>query len=516
MMFECEEEPVDPLDAPKATATSTVRSSGSGGSSAWSSMSENPFRFSPDHVRRSTSLLTTPSSEDLQKYATRHLDSPTAVQRSLCLNATSALNIEVDNSDDEDLSPGSQRILCLCASQNPKETQEQGQRTRSIMSVSFPYHTHQITEDYTVSHEIIGIGESGKVMACYRKSTGEKFALKVLRDGPKARREVDLHWLTNGHEHVVTIHDIYENTFDNVKCLLMVVEFLEGGDLLSQFENQGSRPYTEETVGKIIRQIGSAVQYLHDMNIAHRDIKLENILCSSTGDDCVYKLGDYGFAKRPERNVLMESPCCTPFYAPPEVLGRERYDKSCDMWSLGVAMYILLCGYPPFYSMKGLALSPGMRSRIAKGYYAFPHEEWDPVSHDTKEDIRCLLRTNPSERMTIYELMATPLVTGRPAAPTSAVINIPGADNEDEEELEMLLEEAPDKMEELPIPRSVRFLRDGVKAPRLHSIQEEVGRALEIMRLGNDAIYVNNPQTSCNNLMARRRTAHLSIPRVQC
>lgn len=95
-------------------------------------------------------------------------------------------------------------------------------------------------------------------------------------------------------------------------------------------------------VAGIIRQIGSAVMYLHDINIAHRDIKLENILCSTVDDEnCVYKLGDFGFAKRPERNHLMESPCCTPFYAPPEVLSRERYDKSCDMWSLGVVMYIL-------------------------------------------------------------------------------------------------------------------------------------------------------------------------------
>lgn len=507
MMFEYEEDP-DPLDEEDPSKT-TEQSTGS------SQYSDNPFRFSPDVIKRSSSMVVTSSSEDLIAYGTKHLDSPTAVQRSLCLNATSTLNVEISSEDD--FSPvGHQQRLCLCASQNPKESQEQGLRQHKIsLSVSFPCHTHQITEDYTVSHEIIGIGESGKVMACYAKNTGEKFALKVLRDSPKARREVDLHWLTHTHENVVTIVDIFENTFDNVKCLLMVVEFLEGGDLLSQFENQGSKPYTEEKIGQIIRQIGSAVQYLHEMNIAHRDIKLENILCSSTGDDCIYKLGDYGFAKRPERNVLMESPCCTPFYAPPEVLGRERYDKSCDMWSLGVAMYILLCGYPPFYSMKGLALSPGMRSRIAAGYYAFPHEEWDCVSQSTKEAIKCLLQTNPSERMTIDELMNTQLVTGEQhQRTTTAAVDIHVAgDGEDDSVFHL---EEPDTVEDLPVPRSVRFLRDGVKAPRLHSIQEEVGRALEIMRLGNDPVYVKEPTMSCNNLFSRRRAVHLSIPRVPC
>ncbi|CAI5441814.1 unnamed protein product [Caenorhabditis angaria] len=524
MMFEYEEDE-DPMEQQQQKDLNKKDEHHSSDYSG--SPQENPFRFSFDKAKRAQSMYVTSSSEDLIAYSTRHLlDSPTAVQRSLVLNATSELNIDVDFSDD-DLSPSVQRKICFCASQNPKETQEQGQRQpKTSLTVSFPYHTHQITEDYTISAEIIGIGESGKVMACYKKVSGEKFALKVLRDGPKARREVELHWLTCGHENVVTILDIYENTFDNVKCLLMVVEFLEGGDLLSQFESQGSQPLSEKKVGEIIRQIGNAVMYLHDMNIAHRDIKLENILCSKTGDDCIYKLGDYGFAKRPERNVLMESPCCTPFYAPPEVLGRERYDKSCDMWSLGVAMYILLCGYPPFYSMQGAALSPGMRSRIAKGYYAFPHEEWDIVSAESKEDIRCLLRTNPSDRMTIHELMATPLVTGEDLEIArkkrgSSAVNIPGANEECEDigeiHIDPFAEEEPDQVnEELPIPKSVRFLRDGVKAPRLHSIQEEVGRAMEIMRMGHDQIYVQNPSTTCNTLFARRRAVHLSIPRVQC
>lgn len=68
----------------------------------------------------------------------------------------------------------------------------------------------------------------------------------------------------------------------------------------------------------------------------------------------------------------------------------------------------------------------------------------------------------------------------------------------------------------LPVPKSVRFLRDGVKAPRLHSIQEEVGRAMEIMRMGTDQVYIKNPTASCNNLFERRRAVHLSIPRVYC
>ncbi|CAI2341263.1 unnamed protein product [Caenorhabditis sp. 36 PRJEB53466] len=522
MMFEYEEDE-DPMELQKQEEKEEQLKHHSTDHSG--SPQENPFRFSYDTGKRATSMFVTPSSEDLIAYGTKHLlDSPTAVQRTLVLNATTSLNIDCELSDD-DLSPTTQRKICFCASQNPTETQEQGLRSaKSTLTVSFPYHQHQITEDYTISAEIIGIGESGKVMACYKKDSGEKFALKVLRDSQKARREVELHWLTSSHENVVTILDIYENTFDNVKCLLMVVEFLEGGDLLSQFENQGSIPYSEKKVGEIIRQIGNAVMYLHDMNIAHRDIKLENILCSGTGNECIYKLGDYGFAKRPERNVLMESPCCTPFYAPPEVLGRERYDKSCDMWSLGVAMYIMLCGYPPFYSMKGVALSPGMRSRIANGYYAFPHEEWDCVSQDTKDDIRCLLRTNPSDRLTIHELMATPLVTGEPVETgrnITCAIAIPGADEQvcggavfegfNEED------EVPDVVAEvLPVPKSVRFLRDGVKAPRLHSIQEEVGRAMEIMRMGHDQVFVKNPNSSCNNLFARRRAVHLSIPRVQC
>uniref|UniRef100_A0AC34R183 Non-specific serine/threonine protein kinase n=1 Tax=Panagrolaimus sp. JU765 TaxID=591449 RepID=A0AC34R183_9BILA len=450
---------------------------------------------------------------------------PTTVQKNLCLNATST-TMELDLSDGEDEpEPAMQKRLCVCASRPQEISQSAGQPQPKDLGISFPYHTKQITDDYTVSHEIIGIGESGKVMACYSKIDGKKYALKVLRDGPKSRREVYLHYLSCNHENIVSIIDIYENTFDNVRCLLVVIEFLEGGDLLTQFENQGSQPYKEEQVAKIMKQIGSAVQFLHDMNIAHRDIKLENILCTSTdSENCIYKLGDFGFAKRPERNHLMESPCCTPFYAPPEVLKHDFYDKSCDMWSLGVVMYILLCGYPPFYSMKGLPFSPGMQQRITTGLYAFPPDEWDVVKESTKDEVRHLLTTDPAKRTTIYDLMKSCFITreysmmipsnGSDSGLSDGGSPLPGFPDDSTDsgtpdidgigDIPLTMKAPVARKTDSSMSARTFLTKPLVKAPRLHSIQEEINKALDYMRLGNEECYIKNLKTSGNTLLARR------------
>lgn len=84
----------------------------------------------------------------------------------------------------------------------------------------------------------------------------------------------------------------------------------------------------------------------------------------------------------------------TPYYVAPEVLGSERYDISCDIWSLGVIMYILCCGYPPFYSTHGQPISPGMKRRIKAGEYTFPEAEWSRVSQDAKTLIKGMLETS--------------------------------------------------------------------------------------------------------------------------
>lgn len=92
---------------------------------------------------------------------------------------------------------------------------------------------------------------------------------------------------------------------------------------------------------QIMHEICVAVKYLHDLDIAHRDLKPENLLYTSPAPNAILKLTDFGFAKETFVKDTLQTPCYTPYYVAPEVLGPEKYDKSCDIWSLGVIMYIL-------------------------------------------------------------------------------------------------------------------------------------------------------------------------------
>lgn len=274
-------------------------------------------------------------------------------------------------------------------------------------AVNLETKSHNITQDYKISKSVLGVGINGKVVECTNRKTGLKFALKVLRDVPKARREIELHWTAGMVKNIVRIYDVYENTYNGVKCLLVVMECMSGGELFSRIQERAHNAFTEREAAAIMFEISKAVQHLHRNNIAHRDIKPENLLYSTAGSEAVLKLTDFGFAKKTDVSVIkpLETPCYTPYYAAPEVLGPEKYDKSCDVWSLGVVMYILLCGFPPFYSSHGLPMSPGMKSRIRAGQYAFPSPEWDKVSEAAKDLISKMLKTDPADRSTIDDVM---------------------------------------------------------------------------------------------------------------
>uniref|UniRef100_A0A8C4WAT7 non-specific serine/threonine protein kinase n=1 Tax=Gopherus evgoodei TaxID=1825980 RepID=A0A8C4WAT7_9SAUR len=315
---------------------------------------------------------------------------------------------------------------------------------------------HAVTDDYKLSKRVLGLGVNGKVLECFNKVTEQKCALKLLYDSPKARQEVDHHWKASGCPHIVHILDVYENIHQGKRCLLI----------------KHSQACLCATASEIMRDIGTAIQYLHAMNIAHRDVKPENLLYTSKEKNAVLKLTDFGFAKETTVQNALQTPCYTPYYVAPEVLGPEKYDKSCDMWSLGVITYILLCGFPPFYSNTGQAISPGMKRRIRMGQYGFPNPEWSEVSEEAKQLIRHLLKTDPTERMTISQFMNHPWINKSMVVPPTPLHTA------------RVLQEDKDHWDE---------------------VKEEMTSALATMRVDYDQVKIKDLKTSNNRLLNKRR-----------
>ncbi|BHF60545.1 MAP kinase-activated protein kinase 3 [Sparganum proliferum] len=169
---------------------------------------------------------------------------------------------------------------------------------------------------------------------------------------------------------------------------------------------------------------GKVYQCIHKATGKKCALKPENLLFASNAPDAPLKLIDFGFAKEILPGTYLNSPCFTPYYVAPEVFGPSSYDKRCDIWSLGVITYILLCGYPPFYSQGGDPLSPGMKTRIRNGQYTFPPGEWSAVSNEAKDLIQKLLIVEPERRLTIEQVMQHPWISKHQYAPPTPLTTV--------------------------------------------------------------------------------------------
>lgn len=173
-------------------------------------------------------------------------------------------------------------------------------------------------DDFEISSKILGLGINGKVVECISRSTRKKYALKILLDSPKSRREVALHVKVKQCPQIVEVIDVYENTYGGEKCLLVVMEKMEGGELFQRIQGKtegGLSSFTEREAAEIMSEICSAVFFLHKRHIAHRDLKPENLLYTGTGKNALLKLTDFGFAKETVNEALsLQTPCYTPYY----------------------------------------------------------------------------------------------------------------------------------------------------------------------------------------------------------
>nr|QDO16465.1 serine/threonine-protein kinase Chk2 [Crypthecodinium cohnii]USW07785.1 serine/threonine-protein kinase Chk2 [Crypthecodinium cohnii] len=194
--------------------------------------------------------------------------------------------------------------------------------------------------------------------------------------------------------------------FETEEKLYIAMEYVAGGDLLQFIMENGA--FQEQVARRLFGQITNAVGYLHSRNIVHRDLKPENILLSSKNVDIMEpKLADFGLARMNMKTQDCKTFCGTPHYFAPEVIKTFQgaaegnaggYGKQVDMWSLGVILYIILSGIPPFEE-------EGLYEQILAGKYEFDVQEWTKVSAEAKELVAGLMVVDPKLRFNIERTM---------------------------------------------------------------------------------------------------------------
>ncbi len=208
------------------------------------------------------------------------------------------------------------------------------------------------------------------------------------------------------HKNIVKLFDFHE--IDDY--FIMVLEWLDGGEL---FDYVKSRVFlSEDEARPIMKQLCEALVYLHDhVGLVHRDLKFENILFSKNkadGSVQTVKIADFGLAKILGQSQSTKTPCGTLFFAAPEILKDESYEKSVDSWSLGCILYTILCGFPPFNGLNDKEVA----KNIAKGWFTFVSPWWDDISYEAKHLVTKLLDINPKKRWTSAQLLHHPWIKG--------------------------------------------------------------------------------------------------------
>jgi serine/threonine protein kinase len=201
------------------------------------------------------------------------------------------------------------------------------------------------------------------------------------------------------HSCIVQLYDIVETK----KFLYIVMEKCAGGELFDQIAELDGEHYNEQDSCMVMHQIAAGVRYMHSVGIVHRDLKPENVLCVHPNSIRKVKIADFGISKMlKNRSMVMKTMVGTLSYTAPEILQRKRkYDYTVDYWSVGVIMYILLCGYPPFWG----DTDDEIIGAIVKSEPEFDMDEWGHVQPGTIELVRGLLSKNPSDRKTLDDIL---------------------------------------------------------------------------------------------------------------
>ena len=250
----------------------------------------------------------------------------------------------------------------------------------------------------------LGEGAFGSVRLGINKQTGEKVAIKILeksklsryQDKIKLEREIEILKKLK-HPNIAQLYSVIETE----RQILLIMEYIKGQELYQYILLK--KKLSEEESCLYFQQIISGIEYLQKLKIAHRDIKSENILIEQNTKNI--KIIDFGLSNiyESKENGILTTACGSPFYAPPEMLKGEGY-KGCtvDIWSVGVVLYAMICGFLPFEGSENNELY----KKIIDGKYSIPSH----VSSQGRELIYQMLKTNPKKRINISQIKKHPWV----------------------------------------------------------------------------------------------------------
>lgn len=275
-------------------------------------------------------------------------------------------------------------------------------------------------QHYSVDHreQILGDGSFSICRRCIRKSTNKEYAVKIVSRKIDCTQEINLLRACQGHPNIVTLHEVYHDEAHTY----LVFELLKGGELLGRIRRKSK--FTECEASLILRKLVSAVSFMHSRGVVHRDLKPENLLFTSDDDNADIKIVDFGFARLKQEKEQLHTPCFTLHYAAPEVLNGdpEGYDENCDLWSLGVILYTMLCGRAPFHARSRDDSAAAVMARIKGGEFSFDSPAWHEVSTEAKIVTAGLLTVDPRKRLQMIDLRRNPWVQGSQNIPQTPLM----------------------------------------------------------------------------------------------
>ncbi|XP_050672695.1 cAMP-dependent protein kinase catalytic subunit 1-like [Leptidea sinapis] len=248
-----------------------------------------------------------------------------------------------------------------------------------------PPNNERLPEDFDTIKGI-GNGAFGEVFLVRDKSSLTYHAMKVVEKEVVVERKHVRHL-------IIEKKILYSVQFPFLICLdvafkdnvylYFVLPFISGGELFTHIQKFGG--LSDELTKFYGSQVVLALEYMHHCDVVHRDIKPENILVNSNG---YIKLCDYGFCKIMHKKTW--TLCGTPEYLAPEIILSKGYSFSVDWWALGVLVYEMNCGQPPFFASDPSQLY----EKILDGTYKCP----DVMTPNCKHLVKCLLQVDPSKR----------------------------------------------------------------------------------------------------------------------